>query len=165
MKNKIPRYLVIDIDGVMTTGTFQYSEKGKIIKTFGAHDNDGLKFVKKFFKILFITADKKGFKISKKRIVDDMGFKIKFISENERYNFIKKKFGFNNTIYIGDGIYDALILKKSSLGICPNNARIEAKNKCNFVVKSNSGEGAVLDACIYIMKKYFKKEFQKIFKY
>ena len=49
MKNKIPRYLVIDIDGVMTTGTFQYSEKGKIIKTFGAHDNDGLKFSKKFF--------------------------------------------------------------------------------------------------------------------
>lgn len=164
MTKYIPRFVVIDVDGVMTTGTFHYSEKGKIIKVFGAHDNDGLKIIKKFFKIFFVTADKKGFKISKKRIFYDMGFELKLITEKNRYNFIEKKFGFKNTIYMGDGIYDASILKSSNLGICPANARIEAKKNCNHIVKSKSGEGAVLDACIYIMKKFYNKKFQEIIK-
>ena len=160
MKEYIPKYLIIDVDGVMTTGAFHYSEKGKVTKVFGPHDNDGLKIVKKFFNIIFVTADKKGFKISRKRIVDDMGFKLKLVSEANRFDFIQKKFGFENTIYIGDGIHDAKILKKSKLGICPSNARVEAKKNCNLVVKSRSGEGAVLDSCILIMKKYFKKKYQ-----
>ena len=33
--------LIIDIDGVMTTGQFLYSEKGKAFKVFGPHDSDG----------------------------------------------------------------------------------------------------------------------------
>ena len=46
---------------------YSYNKDGKVIKIFGPHDNDGLKIVKNFFKILFITADKKGYQISKKR--------------------------------------------------------------------------------------------------
>ena len=38
--------LIIDIDGVMTTGQFFYSEKGKVLKVFGPHDADGLKMIK-----------------------------------------------------------------------------------------------------------------------
>ena len=30
-----PKYLIIDVDGVMTTGQFFYSEKGKVFKVFG----------------------------------------------------------------------------------------------------------------------------------
>ena len=58
---------------------------------------------------------------------------------NDFKNDLLKKFGFKNTIYMGDGIYDASILKSSNLGICPANARIEAKKNCNHIVKSKSG--------------------------
>ena len=50
--NKIPTHVIIDVDGVMTTGQFIYSNKGKQFKIFGAHDSDGLKFLSNFFKIL-----------------------------------------------------------------------------------------------------------------
>ena len=56
MKKKIPNYFIIDVDGVMTTGIQGYSSKGKILKFFGAHDNDGLKKLKKYININFITA-------------------------------------------------------------------------------------------------------------
>ena len=36
---------VLDVDGVMTNGQFLYSDAGKAYKTFGAHDNDGLKML------------------------------------------------------------------------------------------------------------------------
>ena len=61
----------------MTPGEFTYSAKGKIYKNFGADDNDALKIIEDFVKdIIFITGDKKGFKISKRRIQQDMGYKI-----------------------------------------------------------------------------------------
>jgi 3-deoxy-D-manno-octulosonate 8-phosphate phosphatase KdsC-like HAD superfamily phosphatase len=50
----------------MTTGQFLYSENGKEYKVFGPHDNDGIKMIAGKLKIVFLTADKRGFKISKK---------------------------------------------------------------------------------------------------
>ena len=59
--------LVLDVDGVLTTGQFLYSKNGKEFKIFGPDDNDGLALLKPFLKIHFVTQDKKGFSISKKR--------------------------------------------------------------------------------------------------
>ncbi len=155
MKTDKPKYLIIDVDGVMTTGQFLYSIEGKEYKIFGAHDNDGLKMLKDKIKIIFVTADKRGYQISKKRIVDDMGQELYLIGEQDRYKYIDTNYGFSNTIYIGDGIFDAKILKACLFGIAPLNARIEARNAANYITNSKSGEGAVLDACLLINEKYF----------
>lgn len=152
--NKKELIFILDVDGVMTTGSFLYSIKGKEYKVFGPHDNDGLKMLKNKIKIKFITADKRGFNITKKRIVDDMGFDLELVSEKNRLNFLKENFGFSNLIYMGDGYHDALILKKSMFGIAPKNARIEAKESADFITASDSGEGAVLDACLEIIKVF-----------
>tara|TARA_A100001015_G_C14627646_1_gene570395 strand:+ start:172 stop:627 length:456 start_codon:yes stop_codon:yes gene_type:complete len=146
--------IIIDVDGVMTTGQFIYSKSGKLFKIFGPHDTDGLNLLKKKYNISFISADKKGFKITKKRIGDDLGYKLELINAEERYMFIEKKYGLKNSIYIGDGYYDAKILKDCLFGICPKNARIEARKSANFITESNSAEGAILDAAIKIIKKY-----------
>ena len=145
---------VIDVDGVMTTGQFLYSAEGKAYKIFGPHDADGLKMIRDKFNILFITADKRGFPISKKRI-EDMEFPIELISEQDRHDYIKNKFGFEKTIFMGDGIFDASLIKASKFGIAPANARPEAKKAADFVTPSKSAEGAVCDACLEINKKFF----------
>ena len=105
--------------------------------------------------IKFITADERGFPISKKRIVDDMGFELKLVSEQDRFEYIKVNYKFQKLIYMGDGYYDAEILKASMFGIAPKNARKEAKAASDYVTESNSGEGAVLDACLRIIKEFF----------
>ena len=148
--------LVIDVDGVLSTGQFLYSSDGKAYKIFGPHDAEGLKILQPYFNILFITADKRGFEISKKRI-EDMGYLIELVSEEERYDFIKNKFGFENTIFIADGISDSRILKECKFGIAPANARIEAKQAASFITASKAAEGAVCDACIEIMKRFISK--------
>lgn len=168
MNNFIPKVFILDVDGVMTTGQFLYSEKGKEYKVFGPHDNDGIKMIETKIKVVFISADKRGFAISKKRIVDDMKQELILVSESERLDFIETNYGLDNVIYMGDGYHDAKILEYCSYGIAPNNARIEAKNVADYVTPSKSGEGAVLDACLHIIGKYFqfdddtKKSQQKI---
>ena len=153
---QVPDLFILDIDGVMTTGQFLYSQEGKKYKIFGAHDSDGLKLLKEKIKILFVTSDKRGFNISNRRISKDLGFKIIILDENERYNYLKNKFGLKNFFYMGDGYYDAKILKDCFFGICPKNARIEAKRNSDYITPSESGKGAVLDACLKIKKKFIK---------
>ena len=143
---------VLDVDGVMTTGQFLYSKDGKEYKIFGPHDNDGLKMLKDKVNIAFITADERGYPITEKRIVDDMGQKLKFVTEKNRYNYLKREYDFKRLVYMGDGYHDAEVLRECFFGIAPNNARREAKEAADYVTPSNSGEGAVLDACLYILK-------------
>ena len=93
-----------------------------------------------------------------------MGFDLELIDENNRFLYLEKKYKFSNIIYIGDGIYDSKILLKARLGICPSNARKEAIKSCDYVTPSESGNGAVLDSCLYILKKYNKKEYASFIK-
>ena len=145
---------LLDVDGVMTTGQFLYSQGGKEYKVFGPHDNDGLKLIKDKVTIKFITADKRGFAITKKRIVDDMGFELELVSEKDRFDYILEQYGFENLVYMGDGYHDAKILKKCMFGIAPKNARGEAKDVADFITESKAGEGAVLDACLKVIDKF-----------
>ena len=46
--------------------------------------------LKNKIKILFITSDKRGFKISYQRITKDLGFKILILDEKIRYDYLKK---------------------------------------------------------------------------
>ena len=84
-----PKVFIIDVDGVMTTGHFLYTLEGKSLKIFGPDDNDGLSLLNHYIDIRFITGDKKGFKISHKRIVEDMKYKLDLVSTIRRIEWIK----------------------------------------------------------------------------
>ena len=86
------KIFILDTDGVLNTGEFFYSSEGKIFKVFGPDDNDALGLLKEHINILFISGDKRGFSINKKRIVDDMGHKLELVSPEERVEWIKKRY-------------------------------------------------------------------------
>ena len=144
---------ILDVDGVLSTGQYLYSNDGKIYKIFGPHDHDGLKMISDKIDISFITADERGYTISEKR-VHDMGFDLQLVSEKDRYNFLYNKYDFKKLIFMGDGINDIQILEKCMFGIAPANARIEAENCADFITESRAGEGAVLDACLEIKRMF-----------
>jgi|TARA_B110000977_G_scaffold190949_1_gene262373 3-deoxy-D-manno-octulosonate 8-phosphate phosphatase (KDO 8-P phosphatase) len=151
-----PKFFLLDVDGVMTTGHFIYSNKGKQYKIFGPDDHDALKLLKKFIKIEFVSSDLKGFSISKKRIKDDMGFPIHYISTKNRINWAKKKFPLNKTIFMGDGIFDYLLMKEVFFSICPKNSSSICFKYADYITKKSGGDRAVAEACLFILKKFFK---------
>jgi len=155
------KHLIIDVDGVLTTGQFLYTADGKFAKVFGAHDNDGIKLLKPYLGILAITADKRGFAITKKRVADDMGLALHLVSEEERLPWLKKKFDLKKCVYMGDGIFDAKVFPFVAYSIAPANAFFVAKKQADFVTKAKSGEGAVAEACLHIIKKFGLKSYNK----
>ena len=149
-----PKFLVFDVDGVFTTGPFLYTVNGKFAKTFGPHDNDWIKMIKNKIKICAISADKRGFEITKKRIQEDMKIPLILVNEKERLDWFKNNFKNlkEEVIYMGDGIHDAEIFEYVCYSIAPNNAFYLAKNKASYVTNAKSGEGAVAEACIHVLK-------------
>lgn len=144
------RIIISDCDGVLTDGKFTYTSNGKFTKEYGAHDNDGIKLLKKNgYEVIFISADERGFDITSKRI-KDMNCEIHLVKEEDRYKWIKDNYGFENIIYIGDGLSDAPILNET-LSIAPANAIDEAKNSATYVTKNPGGNGAFYEAAKFIL--------------
>lgn len=147
--------IIFDVDGVFTTGQFLYTIDGKFAKVFGAHDSDGIKLIKQHLTIHTITADKRGFPITQKRIAEDMKLDLHLVSEEDRLAWLQKNFDLKNCIYMGDGIFDSKIFEHVAYSIAPGNAFYLAKKEASFVTKSKSGEGAVAEACLHVIKKFF----------
>ena len=147
-----------DVDGVLTTGQFIYNADGKSYKIFGPDDNDGLSIIKEYLKIIFVTADKKGFNISKKRIVDDMNFPLELVSTIKRIDWIKQRFNPKEVIYMGDGIFDHYVMEQVGYSIAPANADELAKKSANYVTKRSGGDRAVAEAALHVLEKFFNKK-------
>ena len=155
-KIKKPIVLILDVDGVMTTGQLGYTESGKTMKIFGPDDHDGLSLLKNYLEIRFVTGDKTGFNISKKRIVDDMNFELDLVSTIKRAEWISEKYPLDQVIYMGDGIFDHYVFKKTGYSIATANSDILAQNSADYVTSRNGGDRAVAEACLHILENFFE---------
>lgn len=146
-------HFISDVDGCLNDGRIYWGADGqKPFKAFGNYDHDGVKLLRNYIKPIFISADKHGWDILHSRIVNHMKCELYYVTETERYAFVEQ-FGFDNVAFMGDGIYDARVIKAAAIGIAPAQARPEATRVADHVTRSAGGEGAYLDACIYIMKQ------------
>ncbi|MCE9551694.1 MAG: phosphatase [Betaproteobacteria bacterium] len=152
----LPVVFVLDVDGVMTSGQFFYTAEGKVMKVFGPDDNDGLSLLKGFVEVRFVTGDKKGFAISKKRIVDDMGFELDVVSTIRRVEWIKERYPLQSVIYMGDGIFDHYVMCKVGYSIAPANADSNARAHASFVTERSGGDRAVAEACLHLLERFFQ---------
>ena len=150
-----PVCFILDVDGVMTTGHFLYTSGGKSMKIFGPDDNDALSLLKAFIDIRFVTGDNKGLPISKKRIVDDMGFQLDLVSTVRRVDWIAAQYSLKSVIYMGDGIFDHYVMKHVAYSIAPANADKLAKQSAQYVTERSGGDRSVAEACLHIMEKFF----------
>ena len=153
--NTTPSVFILDVDGVLTTGEFLYTVEGKSMKIFGPDDNDALSLLRDHIEIRFITGDKKGFPISRKRIVDDMGYSLDIVSTVHRIQWIAERYPVDSVIYMGDGIFDHYVMAETGYSIAPSNADKNAKSASDYVTERAGGDRAVAEACLHILNKYF----------
>ncbi len=150
------KVFILDTDGVITTGQFFYTAEGKAMKVFGPDDNDALSLLKPYLETRFVTGDKKGYPISKKRISDDMKFQLDLVSTIHRVEWIKKRYNLAEVIYMGDGIFDHYVMQRVGYSIAPANADKLTASQANYVTKRSGGDRAVAEACLHILEEFFE---------
>jgi len=151
-----PSLFILDVDGVMTSGSFYYSAEGKVMKVFGADDHDGLSLLRPYMKIRFVTGDKKGFAISKRRIVEDMGFELDLVSTIKRIDWIRERYEPSSVAYMGDGIFDHYVMREVAYAIAPANGDPLAKNAAHYVTRRAGGDRAVAEASLHLLERFFE---------
>lgn len=149
-----PRVFVLDLDGVLTDGKFYYNTEGKVLKSFGPDDHEALKVTMNYLSVVVITADLRGFEISKKRVAEDMGLELFLVDSNSRLSWIKDRYSLPETIYMGDGIYDPIVFEEVGYAIAPANALKQTQEHADFVTINRGGERAVAEACLHILEKF-----------
>lgn len=150
------KVFILDTDGVITTGQFFYTAEGKAMKVFGPDDNDALSLLKPYLETRFVTGDKKGYPISKKRISDDMKFQLDLVSTIHRVEWIKERYNLAEVIYMGDGIFDPYVMQRVGYSIAPANADKLTASQANYVTKRSGGDRAVAEACLHILEEFFE---------
>lgn len=142
---------ILDVDGVLNDGMLYWGADGKPFKAFGNYDHDGLKLLRNHLDIEFISADQQGWPITESRIVQHMKFPLSMVKEADRLAWILAKGDPMETIFMGDGPYDAKIFPHVGLSIAPAQAWNSARLAATYVTPREGGRGAVMDACVYIM--------------
>lgn len=147
---------ILDVDGVVTDSKMYYTKDGKYMKSFGSDDFDLLRELSKYIPVHFITADKKGFPITQKRIEEEMGFELDLVSHNavERWDWMKNKYPDKQIIFFGDGWFDYYALTNCWIGITTKDALKHVRKSANLVVNRFGADRAVAEACIYLMDKF-----------
>ena len=147
-------HFISDVDGCLNDGKIYWGSKGqKPFKAFGNYDHDGLRMLRDHIDIEFISADGAGWPVTHSRVSEHMKFPLTLVKEAERLNWILAKGDPSETIFMGDGPYDAKIFPHVGLSIAPAQAWRTAINNASYVTPHEGGKGAVMDACIFVMDK------------
>lgn len=157
--------IFLDCDGVLTTGSYFYSEKGKLLKEFSSVDGKGFSKAKENgIHILVITEepDDKGFAITKKRCMDQRIELIRAKNPKDKLEIAKNhatkwKISLKECVFIADDIGDWFLFKEVGLPIAVSNACDElkrfVKENEGYTTKCSGGRGAVREAIEWILSK------------
>jgi 3-deoxy-D-manno-octulosonate 8-phosphate phosphatase (KDO 8-P phosphatase) len=149
------KFLLMDMDGCLTTGHIIFSSSGEDIKMFHTHDGYGITRGRQFG-MKFAVISGMGSKVNRLRVER---LKIDYLFENiddkrEPYEELKKKYNLKNEnfAYIGDDEFDIPLLREVGFSCCPNNALSEVKKQVHYICKKNGGEGAIREIIDKILK-------------
>lgn len=153
MKNKPFDLLILDIDGVITSGQKYYNNDSDVVmKAYSDLDFTAIKrFKLKGFDVCFLSGDSAvNEAMAKKRKVDFYKSET-WVDGSNKEDFVDLFSNIYNTspermAYVGDDFYDIGIMKKVGLAYCPKNSPRCVRKVAN-VLEVESGSAVV--ACLY----------------
>lgn len=157
------KFLVLDIDGVMTEGSIIYTDQGDELKVFNA--KDGLAIIR-----LVEAGNKVGFLSSgfKKNIIEHrakmLGVQYVYIGTWKKLEILQQwcdelHIGLHQVAYIGDDLNDIAIIEKVGLSACPSDSTDIVKQKSHIVLSAKGGKACVREFVDTYLMKFTKNPF------
>ena len=155
------KLLVLDVDGVLTSGQIIFGSQGELMKKFNAQDGLGITLAHQAgLKIAIITGRES--QIVNLRCAE---LKIKDIYQgymNKTQALAQLMAKYNLTVeqvaYVGDDLNDLPVLIRVGLPCAVANAVPEVKQHAQLVTHHAGGNGAVREVIEYILKAQGKWE-------
>ncbi|MEJ2053423.1 MAG: HAD-IIIA family hydrolase [Calditrichaceae bacterium] len=161
MKSKLfnIKMILMDVDGVLTSGEIIYSSSGEELKNFNSQDGLGIRLARMGGLITGIITGRES-EMVRRRAGE---LKIDIISQGnfdklKPYEEIKNQHGLSDEeiAFIGDDIPDICIMKRVGFSAAVSNARDEVKAISDYVTIAAGGYGAVREVIEKILKRQGK---------
>ena len=140
------RFLLLDVDGVMTDGTIYLDSAGREMKAFNIYDGSGIYQVQKAgIQVGIITGRTSPIVESRARELGISEVHQNAIEKLAVYNKLLKKYDLTDTemAYIGDDVIDLPVLKRVGLAVASANAHSLVRKQVDWVTRKSGGQGAV----------------------
>ena len=152
------KLLILDVDGVLTTGLKTYGIDGQVIsKTFGDRDFTAIKqFICSGVNVIFLSGDQQvNSSVAKNRNIDFYYSRRStgHLSKSECAQEILQKYNVKPTevIFVGDDLFDVEMRDYCKLMVCPNDSHYQMKNEADVVLNTKSGRGCVQELFEYMV--------------
>lgn len=149
------KLLLLDIDGILTSGLVNILANGSEIYTFNVYDGYGIKLWQRAgFKTGFMTG--RGAEAIRHR-AKKLGVNFLFQNSGDKLEICEKlakreRISLKEIAFVGDDLQDLSLLKKVGLAISVPNARKEVLSHAHYVSKLKGGEGAVREIIEFLLK-------------
>lgn len=149
------RLLILDVDGVLTTGALYYGSDGFEMRGFHIHDGMGIKLLQKANINVAIISSKKSAAVERR--IQELGILYAYLGHEDKlpaYEDIKQKLNLadHEIAYMGDDLPDLSILRRAGFAITVPNAPEIIKQHVDYITKIKPGKGAVREVCEFILQ-------------
>ncbi len=149
------RFLMLDVDGVMTDGSIIYTNSGEEAKVFDVKDGAGLKYWVRAGHAAGIVTGRGGAMVERRAAELDIAYlEMGALQKLPAFDRILAAAGVrpDEVAMIGDDLPDLPILRRVGFPVAVADAVDEVKDAAALVTERSGGKGAVREVIEYILR-------------
>ncbi|MFC6632592.1 KdsC family phosphatase [Microbulbifer taiwanensis] len=149
------RWLLLDVDGVLTDGKLYFDNNGNELKTFNTLDGHGIKMLQKSGVRVAIITGRRSAVVERR--THDLGISKLIQGREDKFAALQELFAdepcrLEDIAYVGDDYPDLLVMTRIGCPISVPNAAPPVRERALWITEARGGEGAVREVCDRIMQ-------------
>jgi 3-deoxy-D-manno-octulosonate 8-phosphate phosphatase (KDO 8-P phosphatase) len=151
------KFVVFDVDGVLSDGRIVLDSNGVESKFFDVRDGSGISIMRKVgYMVAFLTGrnspvvDVRARELHIPPARVRQGAKVKLPVFKEM--LMEAGVTAAETVYVGDDIIDRPVLEVAGIACCPGDAHDDAREVCHIVASARGGRGAARQIIEHLLK-------------
>jgi 3-deoxy-D-manno-octulosonate 8-phosphate phosphatase (KDO 8-P phosphatase) len=153
-KAKKIRLLVLDVDGVLTSGKLFYSTENTALADFFVHDGLGMKLLEQSGVQIAIISSRLSEAVTQR--MRDLGIERVFQGQREKivpWKILQQELALDDDqiACMGDDLPDLPLLRRAGLSVTVPGAPLLIRKNVDWITKKPGGMGAVRELCELIM--------------
>ena len=149
------KLIIFDVDGVLTDGGIYIGNSGELFKAFHCQDGLGIKLAQNFgLQTAILTGRESACTSTRAKELGITAVKQGHMNKRNAYKELKSEFNLRDDeiAYVADDLIDLPVFVQVGFRAAVANARIEVKERANFVAENDGGKGAVREVVEFILK-------------
>lgn len=149
------RWILSDVDGVLTDGRLNYGPEGEEVKSFSVKDGLGIRLARNAGLQVGILSARSSAAL--RRRTDELGLDAVLTGREDKWDsfcrFLQRHdAAAAHVAYVGDDLPDLPILLRAGLSFAPSDAAPEVRQRVDRVLRSPGGRGAVRELVEIVLK-------------